>query len=335
MMSKPIETMRALVSSHEGPRLTTMERPSPGPGQVLVRVHAAPLNRADLAMLKGASHGQVGGAGAPLGLEWAGEIAAVGEGVVDWKAGDRVMGAGGGAFADYTLGYAAFIYPVPSKLSFVEAATMPVAIQTMHDAIATNGALQPGQSVLVQGASSGVGLMGLRIARELGAGIVIGTSTSAEKRERLAEFGADLALDSGNEGWVAKVLEATGGKGVDLVIDQLAGPLFNDTMRATRIGGRIVNVGRMAGESASIDFDLHSMRRISYVGVTFRTRSGREVAEVVQRTRSALGGALSEGRLTLPIDSQFPLTGWAQAFEKMVANRHFGKIILTLADANN
>src|SRR3546814_10384885 len=140
MMSKPIETMRALVSSHEGPRLTTMERPSPGPGQVLVRVHAAPLNRADLAMLKGASHGQVGGAGAPLGLEWAGEIAAVGEGVVDWKAGDRVMGAGGGAFADYTLGYAAFIYPVPSKLSFVEAATVPVAIQTMHDAIATNGA---------------------------------------------------------------------------------------------------------------------------------------------------------------------------------------------------
>ncbi|WP_293461605.1 zinc-binding dehydrogenase [Phenylobacterium sp.] len=322
-------TMRALVSSPEGPTLTERPRPTPGPNQVLVRVHAAPLNRADLAMLRGASHGAVGGLGAPLGLEWAGQIAGLGEGVSDWKIGDRVMGAGGGAFADYTLGHQALMHAVPPTLDFASAATLPVALQTMHDAVATHGALQKGQSVLILGASSGVGLMGLQIARALGAGLVIGSSTSPEKRARLPQFGADLTVDTGHDGWVDEILAATEGKGVDVVIDQLAGPLFNTTMRATRIGGRIVNVGRMAGESAPIDFDLHSMRRITYVGVTFRTRSGRGVAELVQRARADLAPAIADGRLALPIDARFDLTDAPAAFEKMAANRHFGKIILT------
>lgn len=322
-------TMRALVSSPEGPTLAELPRPTPGPNQVLVRVRAAPLNRADLAMARGSAHGAIGGLGASLGLEWAGEIAALGDGVTDWQVGDRVMGAGGGAFADYTLGHQALIHAVPQALDFADAATMPVAIQTMHDAIATHGALQKGQSVLIQGASSGVGLMGLQVARALGAGLVIGSSTSPEKRARLPEFGADLTVDTGDAGWVDQILAATEGKGVDIVIDQLAGPLLNDTMRATRIGGRIVNVGRMAGETASVDFDLHSMRRITYVGVTFRTRSGREVVELVQRARADLAGAIADGRLALPVDGRFDLADAAAAFEKMAANRHFGKIILT------
>lgn len=329
-MATTAPAMRALVSSPEGPTLAERPRPTPGPNQVLVRVHAAPLNRADLAMLRGAAHGAVGGMESPLGLEWAGEIAGLGSDVTGWKVGDRVMGAGGGGFADYTLGHQALIHPIPPALDFADAATLPVAIQTMHDAIATNGALQRGQSVLILGASSGVGLMGLRFARALGAGLVIGSSTSPEKRARLPEFGADLTVDTGAEGWVDEILAATEGKGVDVVIDQLAGPLFNDTMRATRIGGRIVNVGRMAGDAAEVDFDLHSMRRITYVGVTFRTRSGREVVELVQRARADLGPAIADGRLALPVDAQFSLSDAPAAFEKMAANRHFGKIILTI-----
>ena len=163
-------------------------------------------------MLNGASHGSTGGMDSPLGLEWAGAIAALGEGVTGWKLGGRISGSGGGAFADYTLGYATLMLPVPAALRCAEAATMPLALLTSHDGLATNGALQPGQSVLIEGASSGVGLMALRVAKYLGAGLVIGTSTSPDKRTQLGEFNADLSLDSSGSGWVDQVLAATEAK---------------------------------------------------------------------------------------------------------------------------
>ena len=161
--------MRAILPSPDGPVLADAPRPTPGPDEVLVRVRASALNRADLAMLKGAAHGRTGGVGQPLGLEWAGEVVETGAAVETWRVGDRVMAAGGGAFAEYAVSHARRIYPVPEGLSFEQAATLPVALQTMHDAIATHGELAAGQSVLIQGASSGVGLMGLQIAKVLGA----------------------------------------------------------------------------------------------------------------------------------------------------------------------
>src|SRR5882672_10759885 len=173
--------MRAIVSSADGPVLKDIPRPSPEPEQVLVQVRASSLNRADLAMLCGAAHGRVGGMGTALGLEWAGEVVEVGESVKRWRVGDRVMAASGGAFADYAVGHAWRIYPVPNDLSFERASSLPVELQTMHDAIATNGMLEAGQSVLIQGASSGVGSMGLQIARYLRAGLVIGTSISRRR----------------------------------------------------------------------------------------------------------------------------------------------------------
>ena len=138
--------------------------------------------------------------------------------------------------------------------------------------------------------------MGLQIARYLRAGLVIGTSTSPQRRERLKEFGADLTIDTRAPDWVAQVLEATGGKGVDLLIDLLAGPLTNGNLAATRIGGRIVNVGRMAGETGEFNFDLHSMRRITYVGVTFRTRSAAQVEAINEKVTRALLPALCARR---------------------------------------
>lgn len=323
--------MRAIVSTAEGPVLNDVPRPSPGPEQVLVRVKASSLNRADLATLRGAAHGRVGGMGATLGLEWAGEVVEAGSSVKRWRAGDRVMGAGGGAFADYAVANARLIYAVPKDMSFEQASALPVALQTMHDAIVTHGMLEAGQSVLIQGASSGVGLMGLQIAKYLRAGLVIGSSTSPERRGRLAEFGADLAIDTRSPDSVARVLEATGGKGVDLVIDLVAGPLMNENLKATRIGGRIVNVGRMAGERGEIDFDLHSMRRITYVGVTFRTRSVAQVEAINERVTRALMPALSVGLLRLPVDKVCALEDASEAFERMARNQHFGKIVLANA----
>ena len=185
--------------------------------------------------------------------------------------------------------------------------------------------------MLIQGASSGVGLMAMQIAKAMGAGLVIGTSTNPERRSRLAEFGADLALDSKDPGWVDQVLEATGGIGVDLIIDQVSGYVANQNLAATRVLGRIVNVGRLGGFSGEFNFDLHAARRIDYIGVTFRTRSIDEVSDIVRLMKADLWDLVTAGELSLPIDKEFPLDDAAQAVEYMKTNQHFGKIVLTVA----
>lgn len=322
--------MRAYTSNGNGIGLSEVEQPVPGSGEVLVRVRASALNRIDLAMAKGHAHGNVGGRGVPLGVEWAGEIVATGAGVGNWQVGDRVMGAGIGGFSEYTLGHARRLYPVPANLSFEQAAALPVGMQTMHDAIATNGNLRRDQTVLIQGASSGMGLLGMQIARQLGAGLVIGSSTSAARRERLTAFGADHAIDTGADDWVQQVRHVTDDKGVDLLVDLVAGPFVNGGMLATKVGGRMVNVGRVAGEQGEFDFDLHSMRRITYVGVSFRTRTAEEVAAVVARARRDLEPALQQGALRMPVDQIYPFNALPQALEHMAQNRHFGKIVVAL-----
>jgi NADPH2:quinone reductase len=296
-----------------------------------MRVRACALNRVDLAMAQGHAHGATGGVGSVLGVEWAGEVVEVGAEVTRIKPGDRVMCSGAGAFAEYAVADWGRVLPLPPRMSYEQAAALPVALQTMHDAVVTHGQLKPGDSVLVQGASSGVGLMGLRIAKQMGARLVVGSSTNAPRRAKLAVFGADLAIDSNDPQWVKQVLDATEGKGVDLLVDQVAGPLFNQNMKATRILGRIVNVGRLGGVRAEVDFDLHAYRRLSYVGVTFRTRSREEVREIVRKLRADLWDALVEGSLDLPIDCVLPFDDVASALERMRANQHFGKIVLKLA----
>ena len=215
-------------------------------------------------------------------------------------------------------------------MDLVQGGTFSSALLTMHDAIVTNGEFQKGQSILIQGASTGVGLMGLQIGRHLGASLVIGTSTNAERRGRLAEFGADLALDSRDPGWVDQVLEATDGQGVDLVVDQISGSLFNQTMAATRIHGRIINVGRLGGEKAEFDFNMLAERRLTYIGTTGRTRSLEEHAEVFRRARADLWDAFESGAFTMPIDSTFDISEASAALERAAANRHFGRIMLTV-----
>ena len=215
-------------------------------------------------------------------------------------------------------------------MSDEQGACLSVALMTMHDALITNGRMRRGESVLIQGASTGVGLMGLQIAKLKGAGPVIGSSTQAAKRARLKEFGADLVIDSKDAGWVDAVLEATGGKGVDLNIDMLSGSVANRNMQAAAFCGRIVNVGRLAGQKDEFDFDLHALRRIDYIGVTFRTRTVEEVREIAKRMQADLWDAVTAGKLTLPIDKTFPLDDAVAAQAHMRANAHFGKIVLVM-----
>jgi NADPH2:quinone reductase len=205
-----------------------------------------------------------------------------------------------------------------------------VALQTMHNAVVTAGRLKAGESVLIQGASSGVGLMGLQIAKVMGAAVVIGTSTNEARRARLKEFGADVALDSQDAGWPEAVKKATGGKGVDLIVDQVSASVANQNMQAAAILGRIVNVGRLGGMKGEFDFDLHALKRIDYIGVTFRTRTIDDVREINRLWRADLWPALEAGKLTMPIDRTFPLEKAADALAVMRSNAHFGKIVLTM-----
>jgi NADPH2:quinone reductase len=322
--------MKAWILGPDGPELTDVPQPKPGPEDVLVRVRASALNRADLAMARGVKHGGAGGAGAVLGLEWAGEVVEAGASIAGLRPGDRVMGSGAAAFAEYVAVDWGRVQVIPASMDFERAATLPVALQTMHDAVVTHGELKAGQSILILGASSGVGLMGLQIARAKGAGLVIGSSTNAERRGKLKEFGAHLAVDTSDADWVTHVREATGGAGVDVVVDQVTGALASQTLHATKVLGRIVNVGRLGGNQAEFDFDIHARRRITFVGVTFRTRSREEVREIVRRMQADLGGMIEEGKLSLPISHRFGFSELGEALRVMGENRHFGKIVLGL-----
>jgi NADPH:quinone reductase len=321
--------MKAYVYGASGAAITEVARPSPKGTQVLVRVRACGLNRADLGMTRGHAHGGAGGAGTVLGMEWAGEIAEVGPDARGIKVGDRVMGSGSAAFAEYTLADHGRLFRTPSNMNFEEACTLPIALTTMHNAVVTNGALQGGQTVLIQGASSGVGLMALQIAKLKGASLVIGSSTDPLRRGRLKEFGADLAVDSSDPGWVDQVLQATSGEGVDLIVDQISGKVASQNLKATKIKGRIVNVGRLGGTHADFNFDLHAARRIHYIGVTFRSRTIEEIREIFDEVRKDIWPAVESRKLQLPIDKVFAFDDIGKAFEHMEANRHLGKIVVT------
>jgi NADPH:quinone reductase-like Zn-dependent oxidoreductase len=322
--------MKAYVYGANGAEITDVPKPTPKGTQVLVRVRACGLNRADLGMTKGHAHGSAGGVGTVLGMEWAGEVAELGPEAEGVKVGDKVVGSGGAAFAEYTLADHGRLFRSPSAMNFDEAATLPVALTTMHNAVVTNGALQAGQTVLIQGASSGVGLMAMQIAKLKDASLVVGSSTDAGRRARLKDYGADLAIDSSDPAWVDQVLKATEGQGVDLIIDQVSGTVANQNLKATKVKGRIVNVGRLGGTHADFNFDLHAARRITYVGVTFRTRSIEEIRDIFDAVRNDIWGAVEARKLQLPIDRVYPFDQIGEAFAHMEANKHLGKIVVTL-----
>lgn len=314
--------MKAIVSTAAGAQLADLPIPQPKANEILVRVGAASLNRADLAGLA-AKDGKV------IGMEWAGEVVEAGREAGDWRVGDRVMCTGAGAYAEYAVTDGGRACRIPdASLPYEEATILTLALQAMHDAIVTHGRLQKGNDVLIHGASSGVGLMGLQIARLLGARTVVGTSTNASRRARLAEFGAALALDPAQPNWVQQVMDTTGGKGVEVIVDQVTGKNFTQTMQCAALAGRIVNLGRLGGAGGEFDFQLHALRRLTYTGVTFRTRSVEEIRVLNARMLEDLGPAIADRRLRLPIDKVFPLPEAATALARMNANEHFGKIVL-------
>jgi NADPH:quinone reductase len=323
--------MKAAVLGTSGIAVADIDTPAPKPNEVLIRVRASTLNRADLIVASGHSHGAMGGPGARIGLECAGEVEAVGSDVAGVEPGDRVMATGAGGIAEYAVTDAGRVHKIPANnMTFEQAACFPVALGTMHNAIVTAGRFKPGETILIQGASSGVGLMGMQIAKMRGAALVIGSSTNAERRMRLHEFGCDLAVDTTRAEWPEEVKKATGGKGVDLIVDMVSAPVANGNLAASAVLGRIVNVGRLGGNTGVFDFDLHAAKRIDYIGVTFRTRTLDEIREINRLMRADLWPAVESGALHLPICRTFPLGDIAAALAMMKANEHFGKIAIVM-----
>jgi NADPH2:quinone reductase len=324
--------MRAAVLGDKGVEIRDLPKPAPKPNEVLIRVRASSLNRADLLVALGHQHGSVGGVGARLGLECAGEVEAVGSEVEGVKPGDRIMASAPGGFAEYVVTDAGRVHRIPgNNMGYEQAACFPVALQTMHNAVVTAGRLKRGETMLMQGASAGVGLMGMQIGKLMGASLVIGTSTNADRRARLHEFGCDLALDSADPSWPDQVKNATGGKGVDLIVDLVSAPVANQNLEAASILGRIVNVGRLGGMKGEFDFDKHALKRIDYIGVTFRTRSAEEVREINRRMRADLWPAIEAGKLSMPIHKTYKLVDIGEALALMRANRHFGKVVISVS----
>src|ERR1700758_666729 len=205
--------MKAAVVGAHGVEIRDLPKPEPKPNEVLIRVRASSLNRADLLVASGHQHGRVGGLGARLGLECAGEIEAVGSEVDNFKAGDRVMASAPGGYAEYAVTDAGRAHRIPANnMTYEQAACYPVALQTMHNAVVTAGRLKRGETLLISGASSGVGLMGMQIGKLMGAAVIMGTSTNSDRRARLKEFGCDLALDSKDPNWPEEVKKVTSGK---------------------------------------------------------------------------------------------------------------------------
>ena len=325
--------MKAITLGESGIGVSKIDQPSPKPNHILVRVRACGLNRSDLLTTQGHSYGHVAGDAKVMGAEFTGEVVEVGSEAEGIKVGDRVMCLGAAGWAEYALADWRRALPIPSAdISFEQAATLGGAAQTMHDAIVTRGRLAPGQTILFQGASSGQGLMGMQFARAKGAKMVIGTSTNAGRRARLAEFGADMALDSRDETWVGQVLEATDGAGVAVIIDMVSGYAANQNMAATKVNGYIVNIGRLGGSTGEFDFNLHALRRINYIGVTGRTRTVEESGEIARLTHADadIWDALAAGTVTTPVDSVFALEDARAALDRMAANEHFGKIVLSV-----
>ncbi|AHK32012.1 zinc-containing alcohol dehydrogenase [Rhodococcus opacus PD630] len=315
----------------DGGKVTVLDvpTPTPGPDQVLVKVKAAGLNRGEILQAGRVRTGEP----QPIGVEFAGEVAAVGAGVTQWREGDRVMGHGNGGQAEYALAASRALMRVPDSVSWADAAAFPNVFITAHDALITNGQLRTGETVLVNAASSGIGLASIEIARAMGASRIVATSRSADKVERLKTSGVDCAIDVSTTDQVDAVAGFTTGNGVDIIVDSVGGTTFEANLESLAVQGRLVNIGRLGSSTATIDLNVLWLKRLKLIGVTFRTRTEEERLACVQACARDLLVPLEAGTIRTTVDRTYRLDEIAAAHAYMQTDQHFGKIVLLVDDA--
>lgn len=325
--------MRAVVlDQYGGPDvLRVREIPDlvPGTGEVRVRVAATALNRADLLQRRGLypPPGPRPEYEIP-GLEFAGTVDALGPGVTGWKEGDRVFGLlPGGGYAEQVVTHERMLMPVPRDMSFEEAAAIPEVFFTAYDALVDRAGMHVGDVVLVHAGGSGVGTAAIQLAVAMG-GTVLVTVGSEEKARRAVALGAARAILYPSESFDTAVLEATGGRGADVILDFVGGPYLERNVRAAASEGRIVFIGTMGGTRAEIDIGAVMRKRLRLIGTTLRARPPEQKMRLTQRFARQVLPLFEAGRLRPVVDRVFPLEAVAEAHAYMEANRNFGKIVL-------
>jgi putative PIG3 family NAD(P)H quinone oxidoreductase len=306
--------------------LQELPDPEPGAGEVLIRVRATALNRADLMQLRGLYPPPPGESEVP-GLECSGEIGALGVGADGWQVGDRVMALlAGGGHGEQVAAPVGQLMPIPEGFSFVDAAALPEVALTAWTNLVAEGRLEAGQTVLITAAASGVGTFAVQLARELGARVLV-AGRNLERLERLRPLGADACLELG-DGLADAARQATGGAGVDLVIDLAGGAGVAERLRALCPRGRLILVGLLAGARAEIDLADVLRRRLRFVGSVLRARSRAEKAELVAGFHAFAEERLADGRLRPVVDRVMPFAEIGNAYRQLEQGGVLGKIVL-------
>lgn len=322
--------MAILVQGGKGPAealtLVSRLRPEPGQGEILIRVKAAGVNRADLMQRRG-SYPPPPGASDIIGMEVAGEVAQLGPGAGRWRVGDRVAALmAGGGYAEYAAVDARCALPIPAGLDFVQAASLPETVFTVWSNVFEIGALQPGETLLLHGATSGIGVTAIQLAKALGAKVIT-TSRGAEKTARARALGADLSIDSTAQDWVQAVKDAGG---ADVALEMVGGDQVAKDLSVMKPGGRVVMIAFPAGAKAEVDFNVILRRRLTLTGSTLRARDADEKARLAAQVETHVWPLVVSGALKPVIDAVFPLAEAGKAHARLESGDHVGKIMLTV-----
>jgi NADPH:quinone reductase len=331
MTSLPARMTAIGIKAPGGPEMLVPEQrpvPTPGNGEILVKVAAAGVNRPDVMQRQGLYPPPPGAPDIP-GLEIAGDVVALGTSVKRWKIGDRVMALViGGGYAEYCLAHESHALPV-GKLSVVEAAAIPETFFTVWHNMVERGGLKSGETFLVHGGTSGIGTAAIQLAKQIGAHVIT-TAGSAEKCEAARKLGADVAVNYKTEDFVTATKAATGDKGANVILDMVGGDYIARNYEAAAVEGRIVQIAFQGSPKATVDFRRIMLKRLHHTGSTLRSRSVADKGAIAHALETAAMPWVIAGKVKPVIDSTFPLAKAADAHARMEASSHIGKIVLTL-----
>lgn len=327
------ETTRAVIADGAGGpevlRVTEIPRPEPGPGQLLIEVHAAGINRPDVMQRQG-NYPPPPGATDVFGLELAGAVAALGEGVEGFAIGDRVMGlVHSGAYADWALLDAPIAIPVPEGMSMAEAGAVPETFFTVWSNVFERAALQPGETLLVHGGTSGIGTTAILLAKALGSTVIV-TAGSDEKCAAARALGADHAINYRTQDFVAEARALTDGRGPDVILDMVGGSYMQRNIELLAADGRIAQIAFQQGSKAELDLLPLLMKRGTITASTLRARPIEMKARLARALTEHVVPLLASGAVRPPVDSTFPLADVAKAHARMDSSAHVGKIVLLM-----